>query len=309
MVSLVGKIFVQALWKFMNNNPASGNDMVESSKKLDNMKGFRQPKWVVTEKFTIGNLPVEMYYRKGTNPKKVLYFLHGGGYIGRLNGLYRNKVKEFLKQVGDIRIVFIDYRTVPEYVYPCALEDALAGWDWLIEQGYREEDIITIGDSAGGNLNLALNLTLRDAGRKMPKAMVCISPWTDMVGVGKSYFDNYNHDPMFGQKEGALDEKLLKDFAETSLYTWCFQADRNSYIVSPVFAEYAGFPPTLITVGGSEMLLSDSQTVYENMKKAGVDCRIRIDEGMFHIYPLFPSVMPEAKKAFAEICSFLSEKF
>lgn len=307
MVSLRGRAVVRLLKKRFNVNPEINKAQIESIQRLDNFTKFKLPKGYSHQKMKLNDLPIEVIQKENSKSKNAVYLLHGGAYIAKLNGLYRKKAVQFSK-AGNADVVLIDYRVAPQNKYPSALEDALAGWDWLIKQGYNEDDIVVIGDSAGAHLTLSLILKLREQKRPLPKAAICISPWADMAGSGASYYDNYNVDALFGHKDKMTKEKIDK-FMHCDIFSFCKGMDRYDPYISPVFAEYHDFPPMLITVGSHELLLSDSITIADKMKKENREVILDITPGMFHVFPLFDKLMPESKKAMKLICNYISKQF
>src|SRR5438105_3214737 len=146
---------------------------------------FKVPADVKTEKVSAGGVPAEWVSVPNSDPSVVLYYLHGGGYVvGSLN-THRDLVSRLCRAAG-CRALNIDYRLAPEHPFPAAVEDAVAGYRWLLAQGVEPERVIIAGDSAGGGLTVATLIALRDAGERLPAAAVCISPWTDLEGTGES---------------------------------------------------------------------------------------------------------------------------
>lgn len=170
-------------------------------------------------------------------------------------------------------------------------------YEWLLKNGYREDQIIVAGDSAGGGLALALCLCLKENGRALPCGIVAMSPWTDMTASGPSYEENFENDPLFGGTEDSM--IYNREYAAGEDLT-------NPYL-SPLFGEYEGFPPMLIQVGSYEMLLSDSVLLAQKAKEVGVKVRLSIYEGMFHVFQMAPLTLPECKRAWVEIGHFIDE--
>lgn len=229
------------------------------------------------------------------NEQGIILQLHGGGYYLDMNNSYRDMAVQYMDVSGGMDVLTIDYRVAPVCPYPAALEDALEAYQWILEQGYEGTDIVVAGDSAGGGLGLALCLYLRDNNMPMPKSIITMSAWTDLTCTGESYEKNFNTDPVFGRTKESLvfqNEYYRNDSPE------------NPYI-SPVFGEYDGFPKMLMQVGECEMLLSDTITVAEKAKAAGVEVFIHIYPGMFHIFQKGMSMYPESKAAWDEIGTFL----
>ena len=259
-------------------------------------------RWKCPDCFTntiveLSNCKAELLEFEEPNREKVILQLHGGGYIGGMRHAYRSFAGLY-NEVGKRFSVFTpDYRVAPEHVFPAALTDALDAYEWLLKNGYREDQIIVAGDSAGGGLALALCLCLKENGRELPCGIVVMSPWTDMTASGPSYEENYENDPLFGGTEDSM--IYNREYAAGEDLT-------NPYL-SPLFGDYEGFPPMLIQVGSYEMLLSDSVLLAQKAKEAGVKVRLSVYEGMFHVFQMAPLTLPECKRAWLEIGHFIDE--
>lgn len=260
-----------------------------------------EPRWRCPEGFlrteiSMKDFTMDWLVPEENNREKVLLQLHGGGYIAGMRNAYRTFGVVYSELGGNISVLTPDYRVAPEHPFPAALGDALAAFDWLVEQGYREEDIILAGDSAGGGLVMALCFLLRQRGRRLPCGIIAMSPWTDLTQSGDSYVLNYERDPLFGKTR------------ESMIYNRDYIGDsdpRNPYI-SPLFGDFKGFPPMLIQVGSYEMLLSDAVNVAAKAKRAGVKVRLSIYEGMFHVFQMGLRMMPESKNAWHEVEEFIT---
>ena len=290
--------------KMFSMNPVEGNSLRDVTMRISK-DGYKLRKgYTRTEETTPNGTKYETYRSSvGKNGKLFLYF-HGGGYVVGLSQLYRYLACDLATAI-DGECILLDYSIAPEFRYPTQRDQAFDLWNELTEnQGYDPANIYVGGDSAGGNLILTLLLGLRDQGKKMPRCLVAISPWTDMTASGPNYFKNYNRDPMFGQKSEPLTPETREVLLKSEMYDWCGDANREDPYVSPVYGDYNGFPPSIISVGGDEILWDDAMTIADNMDKHGVEVKRICHEGMFHIYPLFP-MFPEGKEAFEEIVAFV----
>lgn len=125
--------------------------------------------------------------KNSNKSKRIIYQIHGGGYIAGFMNQYNDMAVKYSKAYQDAAVFSLDYRTASTAVFPAALDDSLDGYQWLLDQGYTASDIIVCGDSAGGGLSLAMTLKLRDEGKEVPKALVLSSPWADLTATGASY--------------------------------------------------------------------------------------------------------------------------
>ena len=311
MASFMAKVGRFLVWNIMNMNPMTGKkNMVQVCEMISNNKLETKKGYTATRETTPDGIRfVRIKPNEGTSDKLVLYF-HGGGYAAGLSKDYYVKNADYCKAAGPgVQAILLDYDLVPEDTYPVQHDQGMAIWKYVTEvEGFKPENIILGGDSAGGNLVLSCTLQLRDEGKALPRALFLISPWTDMVGVGQSYIDNYNIDPLFGDKKMKLDESIKDELLESDMYMFCRGKDRHNPYVSPVLGDYEGFPTTLFTVGGAEILLDDSLTIAKNMESHGIKTKVISHELMFHIYPLYTGIFPESTEAFKEILAFITEQ-
>lgn len=244
----------------------------------------------------IGNLYAEWIETAATpNDKAILYF-HGGGYVSGTCFAHRTHVAKFVKRSG-IRALLFEYRVAPEHPYPAALDDALTAYDWLLAQGIQPSKIAFMGDSAGGGLVLATLLKLKDEGRPLPTAAVCLSPWTDLACTGESLITVAKLDP----------------FTPGNAWTvfshhYVSGNDPRLPYISPLYGDLRGLPPCLIYAGDHDVLIDDSRRLAAKAKAAGVEMDLRIGEGLFHCYPVCGSLFPEAQQAMNEICAYLQTR-
>lgn len=239
--------------------------------------------WTLPEDYSleikeIGGLTMEWVQAKETEPDKAILQLHGGAYTRSLkdNGVtYRRAAVQYAKLSG-AGVLTVDYRVAPEHPYPAALEDAIFAYEWLLEQGFRPENIIIAGDSAGGGLTLAAALYLRDHDMPMPAALITMSAWTNL---------NYRRNK--------------------PAYVGNHHAD-DPYI-SPIYGEYHGFPPMLMQVGGDEILLKDTIKVAQKAKEAGVTVWQTTYPGMFHVFQMLFPKLSDANTAWDEVEAFIKD--
>ena len=256
-------------------------------------KKMVEPPWKCPDMFTMTTIEMEHFtmewleLKENPNKQKVILQLHGGGYIGAMRNAYRMFAGLYNEVSKGMSVLTIDYRVAPENPYPAALEDAVSAYQWLLDQGWFAEDIIVAGDSAGGGLAMALCHYLKDYGIQLP--------WTDLMASGESYDTNYERDPLFGNTRDSL------------IYNKDYVGDHDPMdaYISPLYGDFRGFPPMLIQVGSYEMLLSDSVSVASKARHQGVKVRLSIYDGMFHIFQMAAKMLPESRKAWAEIGKFI----
>lgn len=208
--------------------------------------------------------------------KYVLLHCHGGGYSTG-SCLYARTLTSKLAESTSMDVLCFDYRLAPENPYPAAIEDAMKAWNYLMLLGYGARDVILTGDSAGGNLALALCLKLKEQRRLLPRGLVLMSPWTDLTSSGESF-----------ESKGALDPVLNKPYIDRMVSAYAYGQDLRDPMVSPLYGNFEGFPPAYIQVGENEILLSDSIRLHQAFVDANVSVRMDIYPGMWHVFQMSP---------------------
>jgi epsilon-lactone hydrolase len=230
----------------------------------------------------------------GSEPSRVLLYFHGGGYCSGSILSHRRLVTEAGRAAG-MRTLAIGYRLAPEHPYPAAHEDALAAWRFLRRQGLAASSIVVGGDSAGGNLTLGLINRLRAAEEKLPACAWLLSPWTDLTMSGETLATKDAIDPL-------IHEAYLTELAEAYAPP---PVDRRDPLISPLFADLAGFPPTLIQVGSAETLLADATRLALAAGVADVDVTLQVWPHMIHAWPVWNAHLEDGRRALAEAGRFI----
>lgn len=268
-----------------------------------------QRAWTAPEGYTLQvvQLPhakLELLTKNGAQNRRALLQLHGGAFVEGLYDLYRDFAVRYSQLYGDCLVATLDYRLAPVYPYPCQQDDTMDAWQYLTDTlGYSPNNLIVAGDSAGGNLALSLGLRLRDSGLPLPIGFVCMSPWADLSNSGPSHQYNATLDPSFG-----IDEKDDHGQPVGVNSTYADGLNAKDPYLSPSFGNYQAFPPMLLQAGSVEVLLSDSEMVYDNARANGVDAQLTVYKGMFHVFQGAMDLLPESKLAWAEIGTFLKAR-
>ncbi|MBC5995399.1 alpha/beta hydrolase [Romboutsia ilealis] len=281
---------------FLNNfSSKSSIDILNKEKPL-----WKIPNGYKVESHKLSSSHIELL-KNNVKQDKLIYQLHGGAYLVKLNNMHRKNSIVLSKKANGADVASLDYRLAPEYTFPSALEDAIDGWNYLLNLGYKPDNIIIVGDSAGGNLALSLSLKLRDDGSKMPAGIICVSPWADLAEEGDSYKYNLYLDPTFGIDEGM---KKSKPILPTE---YAGNIDLHNPYISPVYGNYKRFPPMLVIVGSYEIFESDSITIYEKAIKENVNVKLIDQDGMFHDYIFMYDLLPESNAVWNQITSFINQ--
>jgi acetyl esterase/lipase len=228
----------------------------------------------------------------GTRDVTMLY-LHGGGYA-----FYSKSHENLIALVAGAagaKTFAPDYRLIPEHPFPAQLEDALAAYRWLLETGVKPERLVVCGDSAGGNLTLALLLALRDSKSPLPTLGICIAPWTDVGNSGDSLKGNEPYD--------WVEKRMTLKWAEW----FCKDADPHYPIISPINADLRGLPPIYIQAGDAEILYDMIQSFSDKAQAQGANVKLDVWQNMNHDFQAFGDIIPESNEALQRIGQVISE--
>lgn len=228
---------------------------------------------------------------------RALLYFHGGGYCSGSIRSHRSLVTE-AGRAAKVRTLAVEYRLAPEHPFPAALDDALKAWRFLRGQGIAAQHIAVGGDSAGGGLTIALINLLRDAGEPLPGCAWLISPWTDLTLSGATLASKDAVDPL-------IHKAYLAELADAYVPR---ELDRKDPRVSPLFADLAGFPPTLIQVGACETLLADATRFAASAGAANVAVTLEIWPDMIHAWPLWSKHLEPGRRALANAGRFIRER-
>jgi monoterpene epsilon-lactone hydrolase len=240
------------------------------------------------DKFS-GSWFVNKIEEKDEHARVTMLYLHGGGY-----SFYPQSYPNFIAWItraARSRTFALDYRLSPEYRFPAQLDDAIHAYRWLLETSVDCERLIVAGDSAGGNLALALLLAAREARLPLPAFVIALSPPTNFKVEfietelsGKPPFD-------------WIDKEMLERWA-----SWfCDEADRQNPLVSQILADLRGLPPIYIQAGRAEILYPSIQAFADRAQEQGADVVLDTWDEMTHDFQLFGPDSPQSAKALLRI--------
>ncbi|NBJ92832.1 alpha/beta hydrolase [Parablautia muri] len=208
--------------------------------------------------------------------KYVILYCHGGGYSTG-SRLYARTLTTKMASSTSMDVLCFDYRLAPENPYPAAMEDAMRAWNYLMLLGYGARDVIVAGDSAGGNMALSLVLKLKEEERLLPRGLMLMSPWSDLTSSGETH-----------QSRAEVDPVLDAEYLDRMIHNYVEGQDLKNPMISPLFGDFAGFPPTYIQVGNNEILLSDSTMLHKKLIEANVSVKLDVFDGMWHVFQMSP---------------------
>lgn len=222
-----------------------------------------------------------------------MLYLHGGAFISGTVKSHRGFASALAKTLK-IPVFMPSYRLAPENRYPAALDDSVEAYEYVRRTDPAGDSpaghLIIAGDSAGGNLALALHHRLTNEAKPIANALLVCSPLTDMTHSLPSWTERAEIDPML---RPGVTEQLNADYVPVGMP----DEQRSHPYLSPLFGDFSNAPPTLIFVGGLERLYDDSVYLAREMRKAGVDVACHEEEALFHDWPLFVPVLPAANRA------------
>ncbi len=253
------------------------------------------PKGVKFQKIQIDGLPAEWITPKNLKNTGVVLYLHGGGYmLGSIST--HSPLMARIALASKTKVLAIEYGLAPERPYPCALEDSLKAYHWLIAQGYDPKKIVIAGDSSGGGLAVATLLKLKDNNESQPAACACLSPWLDLQVSGETIVTHANKD------------LLVNSIGlQIAAYSYAQEEQLTHPYISPLYADLKGLSPMYIQVSGSEVLLDDTVRFEKKAKESGVEIEVHIWKNMLHVWQAF-GFLPEAAKAIKDIGRYIEKK-
>jgi acetyl esterase/lipase/hemerythrin-like domain-containing protein len=226
---------------------------------------------------------------------RTILYLPGGAFIFPASNGHTRLLAYLVKKCAADGVM-VDYRLAPEHPFPASVEDALAAYSHLLDRGIEPREIAIAGDSAGGGLTLSLLLALRDARLPMPACAACLSPFVDVSLSGPSHEFNRWRD------------SLLPGFSADAIRHYTGDTSPDHPLLSPVFGDFAGFPPLLIQVSSSEILLDDSLRVARKARAQGVPVELEVWDSLPHAWQVF-AFIPESRIALRDVAAFFTRQF
>jgi monoterpene epsilon-lactone hydrolase len=266
---------------------------------IKNIPGMTERLHVKVEKTTIDGVRAFVVTPEVIPPQnrnRLLIHVHGGCYV--LNpGEAALPEAMFMAGFGHFKVVAVDYRMPPEAYFPAALDDGMTVYKNALRT-MDPKNIAIFGSSAGGALTLEMILKAKQDGLPMPGAIAPGTPMSDVTKVGDTFVTNAMLDNVLVSPDGFCD-------AGTKVYA--NGHDLKDPLLSPVYGDMQGFPPTILTSGTRDLLLSNTVRVHRKLRQVGVDAMLQVYEGQSHAQYYRDDTSPEAKEAFEEIAGFFDK--
>lgn len=253
---------------------------------------FRSPRGTRAAPQEVAGVPCLHVTTPGSDTgNPLILYLHGGGYIFGSPRTHKAMLAQLAKRTG-FAALLADYRKAPENTFPAAVEDALAVYRAVAD---HPGGVVIGGDSAGGGLTLALTLEILRLGLPLPLGVFCFSPLTDLSFESAAVRDN-----------DASDVVLPASMASKMVSMYMGEADPLQPLASPLHGDFTGAPPVWISVGTSEILLDNSTQMAERLQAQGVDAQLTIEDDLPHVWPLFHTLLPEARATLDQLAGWIT---
>jgi len=244
----------------------------------------------------LGGVPAITIEPLARRPDRTVLYFHGGGYVTGSPPDRYLPLAAAVALAAAARVHVVDYRLAPETRFPGAFDDCFCAYDWLVSHGDVDPRSLTVlGDSAGGNLAVAVTAAARDQGLALPACIALLSPLADLTLSGSS---------IEGRKH--LDPLVTREMLATTVTEYLASADPHDPRCSAIFASMRGLPPILIQVGENEILYDDAIRIRDAAITADVNVTFESWRNGFHVWPVFISAgLPESASAIEHLVAFV----
>lgn len=226
--------------------------------------------------------------------KHLFIYLHGGAYVFGGGDSSVGEAAVITASTG-IPSVAIDYRMPPDHSFPAALDDVVAVYKKILED-HSASSLAIGGTSAGGGLSLAAVHKFKALNLPVPGAIYGGTPWADLTKTSDTLYTNEGIDRVLVTYDGALQAAAL---------LYANGTDLTDPLLSPVYGDFSGFPPTYLVTGTRDMFLSDTARTHRKLRTAGVIADLNVYEGISHAEYIIMSGSPEFQQTYKELGDFL----
>jgi monoterpene epsilon-lactone hydrolase len=264
----------------------AGSDVNEQRRLLKELLSAQPlPDDVTVTAAELGGVPTAEITVDGIEPRHVVLYFHGGVYVMGDAFLAAGLGSQVSRRT-QAKVVSVDYRLAPEHPYPAAVDDALAAYEALLDNGIGPSDIAFAGESAGGGLAVATLVNARDRGLPLPAAAFVMSPYADLTLSGATIDTRSEVDPL-----------LSREALEARVPDYTAGQDAALALISPIFADLSGLPPLIIQAGTHEVLLDDALRLAQQAVAADVEVTLDITPGVPHVFQAYGPLLDEADAA------------
>jgi epsilon-lactone hydrolase len=273
----------------------AGSDVNEQRRQLHQLLSAQPlPAEVTVTAAALGGVPTAEITVDGVEPRHIVLYFHGGVYV--MGDAFLTA--DLASQVGRrtrAKVISVDYRLAPEHPYPAAVDDALAAYEALLDNGTAPWDIALAGESAGGGLAVATLVNARDHGLPLPAAALVMSPYADLTLTGTTMETKREVDPL-----------MSREALQARVTDYTAGQDAAVGLISPIFADLSGLPPLIIQAGTHEVLLDDAVRLAQQAATADVEVTLDITPGVPHVFQAYYPILDEAAAALDRAGQLLS---
>ncbi len=244
----------------------------------------------------LGGIPTAEITVDRIEPRHVVLYFHGGVYVIGDAFLAADLASQVGRRTG-AKVISVDYRLAPEHPYPAAVDDALAAYEALLNNGTAPSDIVFAGESAGGGLAVVTLVNARDHGLPLPAGAYVMSPYADLTLAGTTMETKREVDPLF-----------TRELLQARVTDYTAGQDASLALISPIFADLSGLPPLIIQAGSHELLLDDAVRLAGRAATADVEVTLDITPGVPHVFQAYHPILDEAAAALDRAGRFLSAR-
>ena len=288
-------------WNVLPNTGEEWKPIVEAgaAATIKNLPGLRERLKVTVEKTTIDGVRAFVVTPETIaleNRNRVLIHMHGGCYV-LSPGEAALPEAVMMAGFGGFKVISVDYRMPPEAYFPAALDDVIVVYKNILK-ATDAKNIGIFGTSAGGALTLEMVLRAKQTGLPVPGAIAPGTPMSDVTKVGDTFYTNELVDNILVSRDG---------FCDAGATVYAAGHDMKDPLISPVYGDMHGFPPTILTSGTRDLLLSNTVRVHRKLRQANVEATLQVFEGQSHAHYLRDDTAPETKEVFTEISGFFNK--
>jgi epsilon-lactone hydrolase len=262
------------------------SDVIEQRRLLGELLSAQPlPAGVTVTAAALGGVPTAEITVGGIEPRHVVLYFHGGVYVLGEAAQAAGLAAQIARRTS-ATVISVGYRLAPEHPYPAAVDDALAAYQALLDNGTDPADIAFAGESAGGGLAIATLVNARDHGLPLPAAAYVMSPYADLTLAGATMDTKRDLDPL-----------LSPEALQARVPDYTAGHDPALALISPVFADLTGLPPLIIQAGTHEVLLDDAIRLARQAATADVAVSLDITPGVPHVFQAYAPILDEGAAA------------